>query len=192
MRRAVVPIALALLLAGVAGCADGGGSNAAPADPASPSVSASQVDPKAITEHGVGPIRIGAEAQPLVAEGILKKEVDGFCPLSWSGVGEWEGVWVMPDDSGSRIEQIYVSAPAKLATVAGIRVGSPQASLTEAYGESLRQYTSTIYAESQFDLVDHGSVSIAFYADASGNIKQIMIGNAGLLEMAAQYAEPTC
>ncbi|GAB2965724.1 hypothetical protein GCM10027280_63060 [Micromonospora polyrhachis] len=191
MRRAVVPIALALLLAGVAGCADGG-AKTAPADPASPSVAASQVDPKAVTEHGVGPIRIGAQTQPLVDEGILKKEADGFCPLSWSGVGEWTGIWVLPDDSGSRIAQVYITAPAKLATIEGIRVGSPEASLTEAYGESLRRYTSTIYAESQFDFVDHESASIAFYVDPTGNVKQIMVGNAGLLEMAAEYAEPTC
>jgi len=182
---------MALLLAGIAGC-DG-------RDPAAPSggfgalnVTPSPVDPRAITEHGVGPIRIGAEAQPLVAEGILRKETDGYCPLSWHGVGQWEGVWVLPDDSGNRIEQIHIDAPATSATVEGIRVGSPAASLAEAYGSSLRRYTSTRYAESKFDFVDHGSVSIAFYADETGNIKRIMIGNTKLLEMGAEYAEPSC
>jgi hypothetical protein len=191
MRRTAVPVAVALLLMGVAGCDSGDPGTNRP-NSASPSATAASVDPEAITEQGVGPFRIGGDVQPLLAEGILVKETDGFCPLSFSGTDEWKGIWILPDDSGSRIEQIYIDEPMTSATVEGIQIGSPGTKLAETYGTKLRRYTSKIYAESKFDLLDHGSVSIAFYADETGNVKRIMVGKTALLEMAAEYGEPAC
>lgn len=148
MRKPVVFVGVAALIALAAACGPQSDSTAPP----KPSATLTTGSGTLLIEPGrVGPFTVGTSSKNLLDAGLAEKPPAGGCP-TLQAVGKFKGIGLAFNHDTDELMGVLVKGRGAR-TSEGIRVGDSTGRLTATYGSKLKKTTGT-YGETNYILTD--------------------------------------